>query len=695
MGMMNKMRDRTKVILWILIFAFGVIWVLQDSGGLDVIGSLGTNVGSVNGDPITFEEYSLAVDNQARTYQNQTGNTMPVQMLDQTRDRIFNQLVEDKLRMQEMQRLGLDVADLEILDMVQGENPHPIITFNFGDGEGNVDRALLQNFIENPDRQLDWIQIEEFLRGERRRSKLDGLITGTVRVSAAEIDAEYQQRNRKVDVRFVSSRFTSIPDDSISYDDSDLRRFYNAHKDEFKRKRSYTFSYVTISKNPTAGDSAAVLSDLESIRESLASTQEDSLFLSRNGSERPYVDVYFKPNELDDVLADAIFEDAAVGTVVGPLLSGNQAHLIKILDVREPVDPAIEARHILFRADEDDDDAQKSARDEANEILGKLRDGETFAVLARLHSDDPRSASRGGSLGWFGKGRMPDGFNDAAFKAPIGRVIGPVKTESGYHIIEVIDRAEIEVKIADFALSLRASVGTLNRVQEELDDLLYFSSESGDFEEEAGHRSLAVRSVQVEHEQRFIPGIGNSRPLMNFLETASAGDLSEVIELDNQFLAVTVDEIKPDGVRPFEEVRSQIEPRLRNQIKGELLAERMRDALENGYDGLADAIGTTERTGENLSFSNMIVDGIGRDPEFVGTAMGLSQGAVSNVIVGMNSVYVIKIESSVEPAPPTEEDREQIYAQLLSRRQNLLRNQWISTLRDQADIIDSRRLFLQ
>ena len=298
MGMMNKMRESTGVVLWILVFAFGVIWVLQDSGGLDVIGSQGTNVGSVNGDPISFEEYSLAVDQQVQNYQNQTGNTMTVQMLDRTRDQIFNQLVDNKLRTQEMNRIGLEVADEEIVELVQGENPHPIIAFNFGDGTGNVDRALLQNFIENPDARLDWIQIEDYLRNERRRSKLDGLILGSVRVSSGDVDFEYEQRNKSVDVSYVAARFGMISDDEISYDDGDLRAFYNDHRDEFERNRAYTLAYVAISKDPTSGDSAAVFSDIEELRAAFEETEEDSLFLLRNGSERPYADVYFKPNEL-------------------------------------------------------------------------------------------------------------------------------------------------------------------------------------------------------------------------------------------------------------------------------------------------------------------------------------------------------------------------------------------------------------
>ena len=127
MGVMTKMRESTGAILWILVFAFGVIWVLQDSGGLDTIGQVGNNIGSVNGDPITVDEYNQAVDQQVQSYQNQTGDSMPPQMLDQTRDRVFNQLVEARLREQEMERLGLGVSDDELVEMIQGDDPHPII----------------------------------------------------------------------------------------------------------------------------------------------------------------------------------------------------------------------------------------------------------------------------------------------------------------------------------------------------------------------------------------------------------------------------------------------------------------------------------------------------------------------------------------------------------------------------------------
>ncbi|TDI68821.1 MAG: peptidylprolyl isomerase [Bacteroidetes bacterium] len=694
MGTMSKMRENTGVVLWILIIAFGVIWVLQDSGGLDVIGQTGINVGSVNGVPITYEEYSQAIDRQAQNYQNQTGESMPPQMLDQTRDRVFDQLVELRLRQQEMEHLGLEVTDSELVDLIQGDDPHAIITANFGDENGIVDQALLQSYIQDPSMSANWFQIESILRNERLREKLDKLLAGTVRVSNQDVAAEHNRRNQKVDVRFVSLRFTSVPDDSIAYDDSDLRRFYNDHRDEFERNRSYTLSYVTKSKSPTAEDSTAILGDVEDLRESFSDTMNDSLFLVRNGSERPYTDAFFRPDELDDEIANVVFKDPEVGKVVGPIVSQGLAHLIKILEVRPPEEQAVRARHILFRAAESNTVARDEALSKAQDVLQQLRSGADFERMAREFSDDP-TAANGGDLGWFGPGRMVKPFEEAAFGAKVGGTVGPIATQFGYHLIEVTEKATVEAQIADFALTFRASVATLNRVREQLDDLQYFSEENDDFKGEAERRELEIKTVQIEAEQSFIPGIGISRALMNFLETADDGDVSLVIELDNVFLGAVVDEIQSAGYRSFEEVKAQLEPRLRNELKADILVARLREGLSNGFDSLADAVGTVERTGDGLSFSNMVVTGIGRDPKFVGTAMGLSEGETSGVVTGINSVYVINVTRSEDPGFISDDERELIVRQLLSQRQGQIRSQWITALREEADIVDDRRLFLQ
>src|SRR5690606_25480562 len=232
------------------------------------------------------------------------------------------------------------------------------------------------------------------------------------------------------------------------------------------------------------------------------------------------------------------------------------------------------------------------------ELKGRIDAGElTFEEAARQYSESTSE------LGWFGPGDMVAPFQEAAFGAPIGRVVGPVKTDFGYHLIKVYARAEQEVKIADYTQRVRTDIGTLSQRQEQLEDLRYFAEEDGDFEAEAQRLGFALQQVQAEAGTPFIPGIGNSRTLTTFLEDARVGDVSPVIELNEDFVVAQVAEVLPEGYRPFDEVKAELEPRVRNKKKAELLAARLKRALQQGgFDGLGQALGEPVNTAD-VSFN--------------------------------------------------------------------------------------------
>ena len=90
--------------------------------------------------------------------------------------------------------------------------------------------------------------------------------------------------------------------------------------------------------------------------------------------------------------------------------------------------PTASARHILVETENACDDLKQ-----------QIADGADFADLAKKHSQCP-SGKNGGALGEFGPGQMVPEFDKVVFSAPVGEVQGPVKTQFGYHLVEVTNR---------------------------------------------------------------------------------------------------------------------------------------------------------------------------------------------------------------------------------------------------------------
>ncbi|MBE0518629.1 MAG: peptidylprolyl isomerase [Thermoplasmata archaeon] len=88
----------------------------------------------------------------------------------------------------------------------------------------------------------------------------------------------------------------------------------------------------------------------------------------------------------------------------------------------------VHAAHILVKSE-----------NEAKELLNKIKSGENFGEMAKKHSECP-SGKSGGDLGWFGKNMMAREFEVAAFEGEKGQVVGPIKTQFGWHLIRVLDK---------------------------------------------------------------------------------------------------------------------------------------------------------------------------------------------------------------------------------------------------------------
>jgi hypothetical protein len=192
MGLMNRLRDKTHIILIILIVAFLATIVFE--WGMDYLGLRGgqvTELGSVNRQEIKYSDFESQVNFAIDQQRQQTGEDPDEFMIQMIRDQVWDQSVTQILAEQEIKRLGIKVTNQEILNWVYNSPqtlPDPIRK-NFIDSTGQFNMSVYQQALatKTPEIQKFWAQVEEYLRQTLLSQKLQSVITGTVRVTEGEI----------------------------------------------------------------------------------------------------------------------------------------------------------------------------------------------------------------------------------------------------------------------------------------------------------------------------------------------------------------------------------------------------------------------------------------------------------------------------------------------------------------------------
>lgn len=332
MGVMEKMRNSTASILWILIFSFGILWVLADTQVFDAMTVGPRSLGSVNGEPISLDEYNNRVNFYTEQYSQRTGNTLTPEMRAMYENQAWEDLVAAELIQQKMNEIGISVTDSELLEMVTGENPAPFIRQRFQAEDGTIDRVALRAAIEAPENSEAWIMVEQQLRDSRRQEKLSNFIASGLKVNSMEVKNEYIRENSYADIRYLRFPYAEISDEEITILEEELRDYYQTHQDQFERSATYRFRYVSWDKTPTAQDTTNIISEVENLRTAFANAENDSLFLERYQSAVPFNGAYVPADEIKAEYQPVV--DLEVGEVSEVVMIDGDPHVFKKVDQR-------------------------------------------------------------------------------------------------------------------------------------------------------------------------------------------------------------------------------------------------------------------------------------------------------------------------------------------------------------------------
>lgn len=194
------------------------------------------------------------------------------------------------------------------------------------------------------------------------------------------------------------------------------------------------------------------------------------------------------------------------------------------------------AKHILIMGKAGDEASFKKALAKIKDIAEKAKT-EDFAKLAKEFSEDPGSKTKGGDLGFFGRGQMVKEFEKVAFESPLNEISEPVRTNYGYHLIKVEERKaastkELAAVESDIAKKLLAKEG----VEASLEELKVAVKDSNQSKVTSLLKALGARweeSGEFNLNASFIPKIGDSPKVFNEVLSLKDGEVSKNLVQSN------------------------------------------------------------------------------------------------------------------------------------------------------------------
>jgi peptidyl-prolyl cis-trans isomerase D len=699
MPLMTKIRENMATFFSIFAGVF-VVYIVLD-WGMDITGrkqasrmSESQEVGKINGEPILAKDFAEMIKRAIDNQKAQTGKEPDENQQKALRDQIWNQLVDQMLYDKEIAKLGINVTDQEIIDWVRGDNPPDFLRQRFTDSTGTFLRQEYEQAILDPKNKSTMVMVEDALRKQRLREKLQSLITATVIVSDGEVLQRYLDQNIKYDADFaLFDPNILVKDNEVTVSDEDVKRYYNDHSDDYKVDASRKLKYVLFEDIPSKDDTLSVENDmLDILNRAKAGVDFDTL--ANMYSETPAQTAFHAHGTLTPEVEKAAFASKA-GDLVGPIAAADGFHLLKILEFKNGKDEFFHASHILIQVVNNDDAA---ALKQAKEIYAMANGQKDFASLARAYSKDPGSAVNGGDVGWFGKGRMVKPFEDAVIKGRVGQIVGPVQSQSGYHIIKILGKDNREVKFTDITLPIRVSGRTRNDNAQRAQDFIYLAKQTS-FEKEAEQSKYNITETPSFQKDAVIPGIGMNIAANKFAFKNKVGSISDPFSIQRGYAVFTVTEIKEAGMRPLEDVKTAIESRVRLDKKLEKvfqIAQDLRASLSPN-----DSLQVLQSKNPSVSVQHITqystsgyIPGVGRDLGFSGSLSAMNPGELSKPIKSERRVFLIKLLSkSTLDTTAYNAQKEALQTQLLTEKKNRFFTDWSEQIKKSADIVDNRDMF--
>jgi peptidyl-prolyl cis-trans isomerase D len=637
MAMIEKIRQQRGLLL--VMVGVGLLsFLIPYDAVMSLFGNNNAAIGEIDGQSISAQEWQRALQDREPLFQYQ-GNEQSLS------NDTWNQLVENVIYQDEYDALGIEVSDEEYEEITFGELLSPFVKSTiYGGKDSTALKEQVRKSFDGMDAKMaeNW---KKLIKQKRQKEKYDIMLRKAAFANNVDAKWAFKAANDKVSVDFVVKTFAEIPDSTITWTESDVRAYYNKHKNdrEYRQETSRSVKYLNFPVQATSTDSSSLRESLEQLSAEFRTAKSDSAFASSNAGNPAEAYANYTDGMLPSDIEARIKNDS-LGTVMGPFAHNGRFLLVK--SSKRGIDNnSVEARHILIK----DKATGKTKLDSLKTVIGKSNN---FAEMAKQYSEDPGSGAQGGDLGKFGRGQMVKPFEDACFNGAVGS-LQIVESDFGWHLIEVTGKNFPYTKIAQIDRAIEPSSKTVKSAYALAKEFSLNCADTTSFRIAADTLNGGTKLIDgknIKPNATSVASLTDAGELVGWAYGAELGEVSQPMMVGKDYIIAALTEVKEKGVPSFENVYDVMKAETIKEKKAEKYAAMMN---EGSLADIATRISSDVKKAENVSMrnSNLPSSGVSM-PEntVIGACFGLNTGTMSKAIVGKGGIYVIQRNADITTA---------------------------------------------
>lgn len=712
MAALGKIRSKGAVLIGVIGFALFAFIAEEAFRSCDSARNESRQqVGEVLGDKVNVQDFQKLIDEYTNVVKMTQGReNLTDEELNQVKDVVWNTFVQNEIIGQEAEKLGLQVTDKELQNILnEGTNPMLMQTPFVNQQTGRFDANMLKKFLAeykqaqtaNPQMAQQyqnlynfWTFIEKSLRQQVLSQKYQTLLAGCLLSNPVSAKMAYTDENQESNIQLASFPYTSINDKQITITESDLKAKYDELKPRFRQyEETRSIKYVDYQVVPSAADRAALNKSVSEYVKTLGTAADPSDVVRKSGSTVAYLGIPQTKAAFPSDIA-ARLDSVAVGSVSAPEVNkqDNTINVIKLLSKTELPD-SVQFRAIQIAAATPAESATK-----ADSIYNALKAGADFETLAKKYGQT-------GEKTWITSAQYQNAPSvDADTKAYIETLntLGTndtknLKMTQGNIILQVTDRKSMTPKYVA-AVIKKPIEFSKNTYSAAYNKFSQFVSENQSLESMQKNAAKFGYTVQerndVRSSEHYVAGVHGTRDAMKWLFEAKEKSVSPLYECgDNDHLLVLVlTKINKKGYRSLDDEN------VKNYIREEVMRDKKAEKVIAKLNGVKSVAGAKAKGGQ-ISTVNQVtfaapvfVQATGAsEPALSGAVEATKKGAFSaSPVKGNAGVYLFSVISK-QNRPVKFNEKE--YEQRLRQKAMQYAGNFMQELYINANVKDNRYLF--